>query len=79
MRDRLIKIIKELVEEDIDFNITSDIDLIDDVGFDSITIIQLIVSIETEFNIELEDYELMMQNIRKLNYLVELLEKKVQL
>lgn len=79
MRDRLIKIIKELVEDDIDFNITSDIDLIDDVGFDSITIIQLIVSIETEFNIELEDYELMMQNIRKLNYLVELLEKKVQL
>jgi Phosphopantetheine attachment site. len=64
-----------LSREELDVNIN----LIDDLGFDSITIIQLVVDIESKFNILFSHEDMIMDklnNISALYYLIfELLEK----
>lgn len=53
-----------------DYSILNDnIDLVDDLNFDSITLIQLIVTIEDEFNITFPDEIFSMEYLRSYRYL----------
>lgn len=57
--------------------INDDTDLIQDFEFDSINIIQLVVKIETEFDIEIDDDDLILEKLSLYKGLVELIEKKI--
>lgn len=52
-------------------------DLVIDAFFDSITIIQCVVEIETEFEIEFEDEFLLTENLKNYKWLLEYIRKKV--
>ena len=56
VKNELLEVIKEctsIVYEDVD--IRPETDIIKDLGFDSITIMELVIEIESKFNIEYED------------------------
>lgn len=46
------------------FDLNDNTDLIDDLSFDSISIISLVVNLEIEFNIEIPDDFLLLENLR---------------
>lgn len=56
--------------------ISSSTDLIKDLGFDSIIIVQLIINVETEFGFEFDDEMLGFEGIVNFGKLVEYVEKK---
>lgn len=56
----------------------NDIDLVDDLGYDSLSFIQFINDLENQINIEIDLLEIDLTIIRKLNVLVEYIEKKVK-
>lgn len=61
---RLLKTIKKILKIELtDQQITSSTNFIDDYDFDSITAIQLVVSCENEFNISIEDDDLLIEKI----------------
>ena len=62
--DRLDKAIIECNGEINALDLNDNTDLIDDLGFDSINIISLVVSIETEFDIEIPDEFLLLEKLR---------------
>lgn len=65
---------ENIKETDIDFHT----DLIEDYGFSSISIIQLVVEIENEFNIEFEDDDLLMELLSPYKSLVEIMNKYIE-
>lgn len=74
---KLKKIIAEC-GEGIDSNvIDSKTDLIRDFGFSSINIIQLIVALESEFDIEIDDEYLVFEKLSPYIELVTILRKKL--
>lgn len=60
------------VEED---SITSSTDISEDLGADSIDIVDLLMSIEDEFEIEIPDEEV--ENIRTVGQVVKYIEKNI--
>ncbi|KST91465.1 hypothetical protein KF134_1239 [Lactococcus lactis subsp. lactis] len=60
-------------------DITSNGDLIDDLGLDSFSMVQLVVSLENEFNIEFELDELDFENFRKYKVLEERILNKIEI
>ena len=60
------------VEED---SITAETTLADDLGADSLDVVDLLMSIEDEFEVEIPDEEI--ENIKTVGNLVEYIEKKV--
>lgn len=75
MYERLIKIIKanasNLTEE---CNISKDTKLIEDLKYDSVDLVQLIVDIEEEFGISLDEEYMISEKINNLRGLAELVE-----
>ena len=68
--DELWKIILKYVDVDLDDAIVYDsnhdyVDLLDDLGYDSIKLISLIVDIEAFYNIEIDDNYLLIEHLRK--------------
>lgn len=57
--------------------INDDTDLVQDFEFDSINIIQLVVKLETEFDIEIGDDDLILEKLSLYKGLVEIIEKKI--
>jgi len=61
-------------------DITDDLDLIENFNYDSISIIQLIIDIENNFEIQIEDDFLMMESISKYqilkNYIIDMISKQ---
>lgn len=53
--------------------------LIDDLGFESVNLVELIVDIETEFDIEIGDEYLNMTTLSKYDKLLEMVVKLVKL
>lgn len=57
-------------------NLDNSLNLIDDFGFDSLNLIQMVVEIENEFNIEFEDEHLVIEvlsNLKKLEEIIQVL------
>lgn len=53
--ERLKKIMIENISPKINFEESEKFNLLDDVGFNSVMMVELIIAIESEFNIEFED------------------------
>jgi acyl carrier protein len=60
-------------------DINENSNLIDDLRFDSILLIQLIVEIEEKFNIEINDEDMSFDRLTNLASLKELITKKINL
>lgn len=57
--------------------ITEETDLISDFGFNSINIIQLVVEIESTFDIEIDDENLLQEKLSSYKNLVQMLKGKL--
>lgn len=81
--ERLVNVIKKVCRLEVDDNyinkliIDSDCDLMDELGFDSFLMVQLIVDIEDEFNIEIDMEELDIFILKKYKGLKEYVVKNL--
>jgi Phosphopantetheine attachment site. len=77
--EKKLKEIIVLCGDDLNIDmIENDTDLINDLYYSSINIIQLIVQLETTFDIEIEDDSLQLDKISKYKGLVEILQEKIK-
>lgn len=78
IKQEVIELISELFKEKgFDIDILEYVDLIDDLGMDSITFISLIVEIEERFGMEFPDALLSLDNFRKINGIVNIVEREL--
>lgn len=76
---KLKALIVDITTEKVDNNsIDTNTDLINDLGFDSIEIIELIVEIENEFKIEIDDDDINMNILTTYSELLSMIERKLQ-
>lgn len=74
--EKLKYIIKDIMDSDLkDISISVSTNLISDLGFDSISIVSLILEIENAFNIEMDNYDL--DIISKFDALCKMIEKAI--
>lgn len=73
--DRLRKIIKEIDNTIAIKGIDEKTNLITDFGFDSITIIHLVLEIEDEFQIDINTEDLILDNLADISKLLQLIHK----
>lgn len=79
MKERLIKLIKSIFDFEVDENDISKVhDLVEDLGLDSLQLVELVVCIEDEFNINIEDDDLDIEKISSIDNLCKLIEKQLQ-
>ncbi|MFO7446320.1 MAG: acyl carrier protein [Ignavibacteriaceae bacterium] len=76
-----ISIIKEFIVENFLFgdagSLTGDTDLFDKSILDSTGVIELVSFIEIEFNIVIDDFELVAENFSSINRIASFLESKI--
>lgn len=71
-----IQLISELFRDrGFDTDIIEYADLVDDMGMDSMTFISIIVEIEAKFNFQVPDYMLLMENFKKVDDIVAVVEQ----
>lgn len=74
---RLKEIIIKITMQDINIdNINASTILTTDLGYNSVQIIELIVELENEFNIEIDDDDLDIENLTVFNKLHEMVRRK---
>ena len=74
----LKEMVVSLSPQDITVESVSDsVDLIKDFGFSSITLVQLVVDIEKEFNIEFDDAMLGFESLINFNNLIKYVKERV--
>lgn len=49
------------------------------IGVDSVNFIEVVISLEDEFNVEFEDDELLLQNLNTINKLTNIIKQKLSL
>lgn len=69
--DKIKTILAEQLDADID-DMTMDTDIAKDLGADSLDVVELLMSIEDEFEVEIPDEEI--ENIKTIGELVEYIE-----
>ena len=69
-KERLVRIVGELMESEEDIKLDANTNLIEDLGFDSVNIINLVILIEEEFDIEFEDFELGLETLASFSKLL---------
>ena len=69
--DKIKAILAEQLDADID-EMTMDTDIAKDLGADSLDVVELLMSIEDEFSVEIPDEEI--ENIKTIGELVEYIE-----
>lgn len=75
----LDEIILSLTNENAEsIELNDDVDLIVDLGFDSLSVMQCIVEIESKFDIEFDIEELMLENIKSYNWLIKKINALLQ-
>lgn len=74
--ERLKAVIYRVSNSD-SFTITKNTNLVDDLGFNSVSIVSLIVEIEDEFNIVLEDEDLEIDLLSNVGTLENIISKKL--
>ncbi len=78
-QEKLKQIIGEVMEnEKIAGRINENSDLVDDIGMDSLTIINFILRVEDEFEVEIDFDEFDVENLRSLNVFAGYIESKQQ-
>lgn len=76
---RLKEIIAKVATQDVNAgNIHEETILTNDLGYDSVQIIELIVELENEFNLEIDDDDLEIENLTIYKKLHEMVERKVK-
>lgn len=74
IKQEVIELISELFrDKGFDIDILEYVDLIDDLGMDSITFISIVVEVEAYFNIEVPDDMLLMDNFKKVDKIVNII------
>ena len=77
IKKEVVSLIAELFKDKgVDSDIIEYVDLIDDLGMDSITFISIVVEIEAKFNIIVPDEMLVMDNFRNVDGIVALVERE---
>lgn len=73
MKERLFDLIENLSVKKLDRTDLSDnLDLIDDLGFDSMTLVELSVELEDELGVCLSEDDLDIEKLRNMSYLLSL-------
>ncbi len=81
MEQKVINVIKELIADILESQeeISEDARLVEDLGIDSVLILQLIANIEMQFNITFDDEDLLVDKFSSISsladYITELMEK----
>lgn len=73
--EKLIALLAEQLDVDAG-EITEETDIIDDLGADSLDVVDLVMSLEDEFDLEIPDEDI--ENIRTVGELVKYLEGRVE-
>ena len=80
IKQGVIELISKLFEDKgFDTDIIEYVDLIDDLGMDSITFISIVVEVEAYFDIEVPDDMLLMNNFKKVDNIVNIIVNELNL
>ena len=78
IKQEIIELISVLFKDKgFDIDILEYVDLIDDLGMDSITFISIIIVIEEHFDIEIPDDMLLLENFQCVDDMVSIIEKEL--
>ena len=78
IKNELIKLVSELFQDKgIDPGLIEYVDLIDDLGMDSMLFLSVIIELETTFGIVIPDDLLLMENFREIDTIVDIVKKCV--
>lgn len=78
IKEEVIHLIYDILEDkSFNANIIEYVDLVDDMGMDSITFILIILEIETRFNITVPDDMLLIENFRHIDSIVSIIEENL--
>ena len=78
IKQEVVELISELFKDrGFAIDIIEYVDLIDDLGMDSITYISIVVEIETHFNIEVSDDMLLLENFRCVDNIVSIIANEL--
>lgn len=77
VEEKLLKIVNTYSINEIQ-NYSYSIDLVNDLGFDSITLIKIVIEIEKEFGFFFEDEKLDFSELTKLSKLLEYIEGEME-
>lgn len=75
--EKIISIIKDYTVEGYNIDITKESILIDDLSFNSFTLIKLFIKLEEEFKFEFDDQEYENISTYKVKTVIELIENKI--
>lgn len=78
IKERVIKILSDIFQE-VDADIIEYADLIDDLGMDSMTYVTVLIETETDFNIEVPDEALLMENFRNADLITDILDRVINI
>ncbi len=78
IRKTIIEVLREVyINAIIDIDILAHVDLIDDLGMDSISFITIVVRIENVFDIKIPDEMLLMEKFRNIDNIVEIISNEL--
>ena len=78
IKQEVIELISELFKDKgFDIDIIEYVDLIDDLGMDSITFISIVVEVEAHFNIEVPDDMLLLENFKCVADIVSIVKNEL--
>ena len=78
VKQQVVGMISELFKDQgFDIDIIEYVDLIDDLGMDSITFISIVVEIEAHFDIEIPDNMLLLENFKCVDDIVSIVENEI--
>lgn len=79
IRERLVEVINEMCDYEYDKStLETAKNLVDDLGFDSMQLVELIVNIENEFEISIDDDDLDIEKIALIDYLYNIICKQYE-
>lgn len=77
MLGKIVNEIKKLVNNGTDANITEETNLVE-LGIDSLMTVELVLGLEDAFNIQFNDSDLEMENLRNVRDIVNLVNKYIE-
>ena len=77
MLGKIVNEIKKLVNNGTDANITEETSLVE-LGIDSLMTVELVLGLEDAFNIQFNDSDLEMENLRNVRDIVNLVDKYIE-
>ena len=76
IKAKIIGIMSNLFQNsDVDTDVLKYVDLIDDLGMDSVIFISLIIELEAEFDIQIQDDQLLMDKFREYSSIYSIVEE----